>query len=405
MSNRRNNNRETKEEKEKRKKKHRESRRMPHVISTLLLGSNPFNQNGGEAILDACRKCMSLRNIGELSPTVPAALRQEIQRVLRENLIESKETNVDCGVLAYGQTSVLPSTVVTSNADRNIDEEGEDEDKNDSSTASMQYPKPNLHTYPWVVETSVPALKSTSNSVGNGGSGSSSGSSGSSGRGTSEIDWRGWYRHYNVFLYRTSPATWDENGSDPMKTGMENENEDRNGEGEGEKKEKKEKKQKKKMEEYRGLDIEFEGFATCTTDPLHRLALDGGNNTKATSGNTSGNAPRTTSLCYRIVRQTNNKDFPHPGLIVKEDIEARDDDDGLLYNIRLQLKDTFKQGDRLSVWIKPMQVSPTETANLYTRNFYVRLPTDEWDQDYDDSVLNDQTFHQLNLWNGDQPFA
>ena len=76
-----------------------------------------------------------------------------------------------------------------------------------------------------------------------------------------------------------------------------------------------------------------------------------------------------------------------------------------MYNIRLQLKDTFKQGDRLSVWIKPMQVSPTETANLYTRNFYVRLPTDEWDQDYDDSVLNDQTFHQLNLWNGDQPFA
>ena len=51
-----------------------------------------------------------------------------------------------------------------------------------------------------------------------------------------------------------------------------------------------------------------------------------------------------------------------------------------------------------------MSVSKTETAHLYTRNFYVRLPTEEWQDDYDDSVLHDQTFHQLNLWNGDQPF-
>ena len=63
--------------------------RLPHVLRTLLLGDNPLEQNGGEAILDACRKCLSIHDVGDLSPTVPAALRQEIRRVLRENIIES----------------------------------------------------------------------------------------------------------------------------------------------------------------------------------------------------------------------------------------------------------------------------------------------------------------------------
>ena len=72
---------------------------------------------------------MSLRDVGQLAPTVPAALRQEIARVLRENLIESKASAVDCGVLAYGQTSVLASvaavTKTTDDSDATV--EGKDD--------------------------------------------------------------------------------------------------------------------------------------------------------------------------------------------------------------------------------------------------------------------------------------
>ena len=133
------------------------------------------------------------------------------------------------------------------------------------------------------------------------------------------------------------------------------------------------------------------------------MALEG-------DGNSSGNgvattsAPRTTSLCYRIVRQTAKNEYPHPGLIVKEDAEDRDAEDGLMYNLRLKQCDVFRKGDRLSVWIKPLSISATETSKLYTRNFYLRMPTDAFEKDFDDAVLHDQTFHQLNLWDGDAPF-
>lgn len=382
-------------------------RRMPHVLRTLLLGDNALGQHGGEALLDACRKCMSLHCLGELSPTVPAALRQELVRVLRENIIESRGTQSHCGVVAFGQSSVLKEgRIVVNDQDRENKNGGETKEaKGEEDGAEGEeggkdgdYPRPCIHTYPWVVETKVPALRSATGSTKKEDSGDLTGGN----RNAASIDWTGWHRHYNVYLYRTSPATWKDRDEEAG---------DRD-EGEGEDQEDSDTKNSKsskssKSNTYRGLDIEFEGFATCTTDPLHRLALDGGDSGsrgKGSSGGRMGAAPRTTSLCYRIVRQTSNNDLPHPGLVVQEDVEERDQEDGLLYSLRLRPKDTFRAGDRLSVWIKPMSVSSTETAHLYTRNFYLRLPTDEWDMDYDDAVLHDQTFHQLNLWNGDRPF-
>ena len=370
--------------------------RLPHVLRTLLLGDNPLEQNGGEAILYACRKCLSIHDVGDLSPTVPAALRQEIRRVLRENIIESSSNRTHCGAVPFGQSSVLKEAHIVIKDDKNIDDgnSGEqktiDEDDAESMKLSSNYPRPCIHTYPWVVETNVPAA--SSNNI-------TKESDKKTIRSNDGIDWTGWYRHYNVYLYRTSPATWEDGGVG--KDGKGEICDDQIDDIE---------KKKNVNGEYRGLDIEFEGFATCTTDPVHRLALDGGSNFSSSSSGSRvregihGAAPRTTSLCYRIVRQTSNNDLPYPGYIVDEDTDERDEGDGLLYSLRLRPKDEFRAGDRLSVWIKPMSVSKTETAHLYTRNFYVRLPTDEWQDDYDDSVLHDQTFHQLNIWNGDQPF-
>ena len=39
-------------------------RRVTHVLRSLLLSENPFGQNGGEALLDACRRCVSIHSLG-----------------------------------------------------------------------------------------------------------------------------------------------------------------------------------------------------------------------------------------------------------------------------------------------------------------------------------------------------
>ena len=386
-----------------------------HVLRTLLLGNNPIGRNGGEAMLDACRKCLSLRDLGELSPTVPAVLRQEMMRVLCENEIEARGGDQHCGVLAFGQTSVLREGRRMENGGggggdmeegknkKGVDDDEEDVEDEDEDVMRSKYPQPCIHTYPWVVETNVPSARK--NQLNEQQQKTSGGADG--------IDWSGWYQHYNVHLYRTSPTTWKEkSGRGDGGDGGDGGGGSGSGSG-GSEGETKQSVGSEKEDEYRGLDIEFEGFATCTTDPLHRLALEGGGGGGGGGGGAAAakapsvvgaSAPRTTSLCYRIVRQTSRNEYPHPGLIVQEDSEDRDAEDGLEYNLRLKKRDVFQAGDRLSVWIKPLLVSPTETSTLYTRNFYLRMPTDAFEKDYDDTVLHDQTFHQLNLWDGDTPF-
>ena len=69
-------------------------------------------------------------------------------------------------------------------------------------------------------------------------------------------------------------------------------------------------------------------------------------------------------------------------------------------------------------------MAPEENTRVYTRNFAVTLPIKRWlgkkkkkrkndgasvaaaaARDGTSQVLADQTFHQLNLYNGDSPFG
>ena len=123
---------------------------------------------------------------------------------------------------------------------------------------------------------------------------------------------------------------------------------------------------------------------------------------------------QTTSLYYRIVRQTANEDLPFPGEIVQESLVERDDDDGLKFEVHLHERGApWHVGDRLQLWVKAAGVGPAENTRIYTRNFALTLPMDKWlgKKRKKEGALNtsqilaDQTFHQLNLYNGDSPFA
>ena len=143
-----------------------------------------------------------------MSPTVPAALRQEIVRVLRENAIESKGShhNKHCGVVAFGQSSVLKEgQVIVGTEEREEGEEGEEGEDNEEERRLSNYPRPCLHTYPWVVETNVPAsLRNASTEKSYGAEEKEKGKNRKKG-----MDWTGWHRHYNVYLYRTSAQSFE----------------------------------------------------------------------------------------------------------------------------------------------------------------------------------------------------
>ena len=246
-------------------------------------------------------------------------------------------------------------------------------------------PAPALHTFPWVVMTETKA------SAGKGRSDRSSSTALDAPQKSPAIDWRGWHRHYSVYLYRLGPVSWSDDGG----------------------------------QECRGLDLEWEGFATCSSDPLHRMALEmaaatdsegtqtesgkGGKRLSATMGGST--APRNTPLFYRIVRQTSGEDLPYPGEVVQQSLIERDEDDGLKYSVRMHKNAAlWKVGDRLQVWVKAVGVAPEENTRIYTRNFMLTFPINKWLRDkakkrgggHGDvsthagasQVLADQTFHR-----------
>ena len=362
---------------EKKRKNVTSSEEVAHVLSVIDLGSNPLGVRGGEALLDAARKCVSLQKVGNLSAFVPAGLRQEITRVLAENVNAARKEEIDCGILPYGQACLFQEKREFDMRNSNT----KDDFGDDSATIAIEPPAPALHTFPWVITTETKAARvgnildkqmSTELTVH---------------QERNVIDWTGWHRHYSVYLYRLGPDSWENDvGS-----------------------------------ECRGFNLEWEGFATCSADPMHRMALEADTKESTPPGKSGSNAfaamssaPRNTSLFYRIVRQTSQDDFPFPGVIVKESLIERDDEDGLKFDVSLSEDAApWQVGDRLQVWVKAAGVSPEENSKIYTRNFALTLPMKKWlgrknkggKQDGTNQVLADQTFHQLNLYNGDSPFG
>jgi hypothetical protein len=375
----------------------KEGKEVAHVLQNLLLGSNPLGVRGGEALLDAARKCTSLHDVGTLSAFVPAGLRQEISRVLAENGQAARQEDLDCGVVPFGQGCLLREKRERELREKREGGGGGEGDDGDAGRDAADPPPPALHTFPWVVTTET---KAAGRKVGAGRAAASEADTHAAIAKSTAVDWVGWHRHYSVYLYRLGPASWKDDGGS----------------------------------ECRGLDLEWEGFAACSVDPLHRMALEsasaagGASKASSSKGPMIGRvstAPRTTSLFYRVVRQTSNEDLPYPGQIVQESLAERDDDDGLKFDVRLgESSAPWQVGDRLQVWVKAAGVAPEENTRVYTRNFAVTLPIKRWlgkkkkkrkndgasvaaaaARDGTSQVLADQTFHQLNLYNGDSPFG